>query len=217
MTGTWDYAGYYDSNWAWSVVFTPSQELAEKVWHVGMVEEMQDSHGHRMAVPHGWSFRTGDYTPPVVSEVMPTNGAEGVSVHTAVTAQFDEALDETRLDEVQSRKKPPEGEPRLDIQPGSGPMTDRAALWLFPVAGPAGAVSGTVEVVQGAGGLGLGTKLRFSPTAALSTNVVYTAEEKAPWGVSRGRVFSQGLCPRRAGQRCGFFPWWGRWTWPGTR
>jgi|GEM_PF-951197 len=149
VAGEWHFTDRYDGQWAWGARFTPTNELAEKTWHLGSVTGMQDSHGNRMTVPYGWVFRTGDYSPPAVVATYPAGeteeeeGQEPAPPDAALTITFDERLDETRLDEVE-----------------------------FSLVGPGGAVSGTLAAQPA---IGLQTVLRFTPDGPLNEEARYTA------------------------------------------
>ena len=147
VPGQWTYADRYDDDWAWGARFTPTNDLAEKTWHYGMVSQVKDSHGQRMTAPYSWPFLTGDYTPPKVVETTPPHDPQGsnpVSPEIVLTAEFDELLDEDRLDEVE-----------------------------FTLEGPAGLVSGTVALVEEAETQQ--STLRFTPDEVLEKEARFTA------------------------------------------
>jgi RHS repeat-associated protein len=152
VAGQWEYADRYDDLWAWGARFTPTNDLAEKTWHLGSVTGMKDGHGYRMTVPYSWAFRTGDFSPPVVVATEPAGdgsdpagqGGPG-GVPQTVTAWFDEPLDRSRLGEVQ-----------------------------FTLEGPAGPVTGSLELVD-AVEVAPGDGLRFTPAGPLVAETRYTA------------------------------------------
>jgi hypothetical protein len=108
------------------------------------------SHGRRMHQPYGWSFHTGDYSPPEVQETVPADDPLGtqepVSVETAVRAWFDEPLDSGQLAGVE-----------------------------FTLRGPSGLVSGSLKLVQEAGVGAAHDGLRFTPKRPLEEESAYEA------------------------------------------
>jgi hypothetical protein len=60
---------------------------------------VKDVAGNALAANFTWSFTTAvpDSTPPTVTAVTPTSGSTGVSIGTAVTATFSEAMDATTV------------------------------------------------------------------------------------------------------------------------
>ncbi|MGE5247202.1 MAG: Ig-like domain-containing protein, partial [Verrucomicrobiota bacterium] len=80
-----------------TATFKPSSVLANSTTYTATVTTgVKDLAGNALASAYSWSFTTGaaaDTTAPTVSATAPANNATGVSVTTAVTATFSEALD----------------------------------------------------------------------------------------------------------------------------
>src|SRR5512143_426668 len=79
-----------------TATFTPSATLAYGTTYTATVTTgVSDLANNALATAYSWSFTTGaapDTTPPTVSATSPVNGATAVSVSTAVTATFSEAV-----------------------------------------------------------------------------------------------------------------------------
>jgi hypothetical protein len=79
-----------------AAVLTPASRLATSTaYTVGVSTGVKDPAGNALAGAFSSSFTTQapDLTPPTVSSVTPLNGATGVSLGTAVTVTFSEAMD----------------------------------------------------------------------------------------------------------------------------
>ncbi|MEP7375511.1 MAG: Ig-like domain-containing protein [Chitinophagaceae bacterium] len=82
---------------------TPSAALANSTVYTAKVKSgtsgVKDVAGNALATDYSWSFTTevGDIIPPTVTSVTPLNGATGVSISTAATAIFNEAMDATTI------------------------------------------------------------------------------------------------------------------------
>jgi hypothetical protein len=84
---------------ATSATFTPAALLAPSTTYTAMIAVGVTQPGPgftALLTPYSWSFTTGtttSATPPTVTAVTPLNLATGVALNSAVTAQFDEAMD----------------------------------------------------------------------------------------------------------------------------
>jgi hypothetical protein len=80
-----------------TATFTPSASLAFGTGYTLAVSTgAQDASGNALAAGFSSAFTTAgapDTTPPSVLSITPANGAAGVSVNTAVSVQFSEAMD----------------------------------------------------------------------------------------------------------------------------
>ena len=78
--------------------FTPSSPLIQNVGYTVTVSgNVKDLAGNAMGVNFEFSFNTGDTTPPTVISTVPVNLATSVSVTSAVSATFSEAMDSTTI------------------------------------------------------------------------------------------------------------------------
>ncbi|MDP4263601.1 MAG: Ig-like domain-containing protein [Bacteroidota bacterium] len=79
-----------------TATLTPSAALSSSTVYTatitGGTSGVKDLAGNALASNFTWSFTTADIIPPTVSSVTPLNGATGVSVSTAVSAIFSEAM-----------------------------------------------------------------------------------------------------------------------------
>jgi hypothetical protein len=79
-----------------TATFTPSSPLAYSTTYTARVTTgVHDLAGNAMASDTSWTFTTGaapDLTPPTVTDKSPLAGATNVSIGTAVTATFSEAV-----------------------------------------------------------------------------------------------------------------------------
>ena len=122
--------------------FTPAAALASNTSYTATVTTAAQSlAGTPLAANYVWQFRTGAPTAaPTVISTVPRNGTTGVPTNQALNAVFNEAMN---------------------------PATITAATFLL--AGPGGAVSGTVNY------LAPGSIATFVPAAALAPSTAYTA------------------------------------------
>jgi hypothetical protein len=90
VSGTVTYTGV-------TATFTPSLTLAQFTEHTAMITTVaKDLAGNALARNYTWNFTTGDVvyiTPPSVSFTIPVNTATEVSINSAMTATFSEAMD----------------------------------------------------------------------------------------------------------------------------
>jgi len=73
-----------------SATFTPASSLAPSTSYTATITGATSLTGAPLAT-YSWSFKTGA-APPTVTAIAPLNNATGVGLNTAITAQFDEAM-----------------------------------------------------------------------------------------------------------------------------
>jgi len=121
-----------------TATFTPTNILASNTTYTAtLTTGITDAEGDPLASNFVWSFATAP--PPTVISTIPTNGSTGVRVDQALTATFSEAMN----------------------------CSATVTTSTFTVAGPAGAVAGTIVCA--------GTSATFTPTGGLAVNTIYTA------------------------------------------
>jgi hypothetical protein len=80
-----------------TAVFSPSVDLdTGTTYTASITTAVKDLAGNALAADHVWAFTTGttlDTTPPTVISTSPPNGATDVSLTTAITVTFSEAMD----------------------------------------------------------------------------------------------------------------------------
>jgi hypothetical protein len=85
-----------------TATLTPSAALANSTVYTAKIisgaSGVKDVAGNALAADYTWSFTTvGDVTPPTVTSVSPTNGSTGISIGTAVVANFSEAVNASTI------------------------------------------------------------------------------------------------------------------------
>ena len=136
------------------VTFTPSLTLAGSTIYTatvqGGISGVKDLAGNALANDHIWSFTTVavDNTAPIITSVLPLNGASTVSVGTTVTANFSEAIDASTVSTSTFELRN-----SANILIGAAVHTSGSQVILTPSAALAGSAVYTATVQGGASGI----------------------------------------------------------------
>lgn len=130
-----------------SATFTPAIPLAPLTTYTATITSAATSPTGAPLVPYSWSFITGE-APPTITAVTPLNNATGVGLNTAVTAQFDEAMNSASV---------------------------KSAFTLTSAALTTPCVASVGTPVGGSGTYSINNILTFTPTSPLAPLTCFTA------------------------------------------
>jgi len=87
-----------------TATFTPATSLTYNITYTATITTgAEDLAGNALESSYAWSFTTEDEpdtTPPTVSSTTPTDDATDISVHTAITAVFSEAMNSSTINDA---------------------------------------------------------------------------------------------------------------------
>ncbi len=144
VSGTVDYSGV-------NAVFTPSSNLAPNTLYtatiMGGVSGVKDLAGNVMVSNYVWNWTTGatpDTTAPTMVSTIPVNAATGVTINSAMSATFSEAMDPLTIAAVTFTLK-------QGTTPVSGAVTYSIVTAVFtPLANLASSTVYTATITTGA-------------------------------------------------------------------